>query len=221
MSKYPPFDLLSPWPANRQAQLLDSLPRRYFDDGAFIFDRGDPGTEVYFVLSGAVKNVSYNERGKISYFRTYRPGEFFGYYSAISEKPRTAGVTAIGPTETAVMSGKRFFSFVLDNRDIGRAFLKLVIDILRNETNRLTHLTMLSAQERVAAELVSLGLSCAGTSVPLPERIELASYLGMTRETLSRILADFSKRKLIKLSGNKVVILDQAQLEVLAGERKI
>src|SRR5262249_29822439 len=119
------------------------------------------------------------------------------------------------------MPGPDFFSFVLDNPDIGRVFLKLVISVLRHETNRLTYLTVLSASQRVAVEIASLGLAQGAEKVMLPDRIELASYLGMTRETLSRSLADLSKKKLIRLSGSAVTILDQAGLEAFAGERKI
>ena len=55
-------------------------------------------------------------------------------------------------------------------------------------------------------------MTAAHDIVEAPERIDLASRLGMTRETLSRILSELQKEGLIKVDGKKIRILDMNHL---------
>jgi CRP/FNR family transcriptional regulator, cyclic AMP receptor protein len=208
MNQLPLFSLLAPWPSDQQKQFIESLKRRSFQDGAIIFERGESSSDVYFIISGSIKSLNYSKNGSISYFRMRYAGNCFGYYSAISELPRTATYLAVGQTELAIMSGAEFFSLVLEHKNVCRNFLKLLVELFRLETERLTNMTTLPTHQRVAAELLAQYTNQGGPNIVLPDRDEFASYLGMTRETLSRILNYLVKKKFIKVSKNQIVILD-------------
>ncbi len=213
MNKLPLFSLLTPWSSEQQKQFITGLKHKSVPDGAVIFERGDTDSDVYFIISGVVKSVNFGNDGNISYFRPRYAGDCFGYYSAISESPRTVTVTAVGPTVLAKISGTEFFSLVLENRNITRNFLKLVVGLLRVETDRLTNMTTLPTRKRVAAELLAHTGGQQRVRIKLPDRNELASYLGMTRETLSRALNYLDKKKFIKVNKNEILILDSDSLK--------
>jgi CRP/FNR family transcriptional regulator len=216
MNPYPSFSLLSAWTPQQQEKFIDGLSHVFFVDGHVIFERGDASDDVYFILSGAVKSLNTSADGKISYFRMRQAGDCFGYYSAISEKPRTATMLAVGETELARIKGEDFFALVLEHPEIGRPFMKLIVGLLRVETDRLTHLTTLATHRRVAAELLAQSRAQSSHTIPLPDRVEFASYMGMTRETLSRALSLLSRKKLIRLSGNMIVIVNEQGLGRIA-----
>jgi CRP-like cAMP-binding protein len=218
MNAYLPFPLLSAWSPSQQKKFISGLERMLFSDGQIIFEKDDTSKDVYFILTGAVKSLNYSDEGRISYFRIRQAGDCFGYYSAISEEQRTATVHAVGATELARMAGTAFFSLVLENPDIGRPFLKLIVGLLRIETNRLTNLTTLTMHRRVAAELSDQSTAQDSLILTLPDRVEFASYLGMTRETLARALAGLVKKKLIKLTGKKIFILNLQRLTALIND---
>lgn len=213
MKNYPIISLLSAWPTNQQEKFIGTLKKINFGDQEIIFEKDDASTDAYFILQGSVKSLNYNSNGKISYFRIRHAGDCFGYYSAISEQPRTATMIAIGSVVLARMSSKDFFALLATHPEINKIFLKLIVGILRIETDRLTNLTTFSTHQRVAAELLSRQFNREHLKIILPDRVEFASYLGMTRETLSRSLNHLCKKKLINLHSNIVTIVDHDGLE--------
>ncbi|MBI1272863.1 MAG: cyclic nucleotide-binding domain-containing protein [Alphaproteobacteria bacterium] len=218
MAAYPQISLLASWPAEKQGQFIGKLQSIVLTDGQSIFENGDKTTDVYFILRGATKSVNYGPDGSMTYFRIRHVGDCFGYYSAISGESRTATMLAVGDTELAKISGPDFFNLVLENPPIGRIFMKLVVGLLRTETRRLTNLTTLPARQRIAAELLTLSANQKSQTINLPSRVEWAGHLGVTRETLARILNGFVKQGFVKIDGNKVAILNTAGLQTTLNE---
>lgn len=218
MAVYPSMFLLAPWNAARQKALIDRLPRVTLDEGEVLFEKGDVSTDAYFILSGAVKSSTCSPDGKFCYFRMRRAGDCFGYYSAVTGGSRTATMTAAEPAVLARMSGAGFVALVSENPEIARVFMKMAMTLLRIETDRLTHIVTLPAPQRVAADILRRCSASAESDcfVP-PERPEWASYLGMTRETLSRALSLFARRKLIRIERKGLTILRRAELELFVG----
>lgn len=218
MTTYPSMFLLSPWSLPTQKALIDRLPRVALDEGQALFEKGDVSTDAYFILSGAVKSSTCSPDGKFCYFRMRQAGDCFGYYSAVTGGVRTATMTASEPTILARMRGSDFVALVSENPEIARVFMKMAITLLRVETDRLTHIVTLPAPNRVAADILQR------SSVPVtlarfrpPERPEWASYLGMTRETLSRALNLLARRKLIRFGVDELEVVNRKELGRFVG----
>jgi len=65
---------------------------------------------------------------------------------------------------------------------------------------------------RPAAALLDYAAEAGSAVIPIPARAELASRLGMTRETLARHLSDLTKQGLIALDKNAIRVLDAERL---------
>ncbi len=208
------FLFLSALPEGQERALMDSLPRVVYEDGGVIFERGDETTDIYFILEGATKSATYGPEGNLAYFKMRKEGDFFGYYSAVTGKPRTANMIAVGHTVLAKMSGKAFMELVLSHRALSEYMLKMVTELLRSETDRITNLITMDARGRLAAEIVSLCAAAKGDGriVEIPPRNEFAARLGMTRETLARNLSLFVQDGILELQQNHLHILDIERL---------
>lgn len=209
MTSIPPISLLAAWPTEKQADFINSLPHVSFTPGEIIFMKDDPSIDVYFILQGSVKSTNYDQHdGKISYFRTRTAGDCFGFYGSICGQSRLATMVAIDHVVCAKMNGHAFFDFVLENPAVGRSFIRLIMTLLRTETDRITNITLLPASKRLVAELLHLHQQTEGDVIRLPARNDFASYLNMTRETLARELSNLKQQGLISINGTKIKVVD-------------
>lgn len=73
------------------------IEKKRFDDGERIFSEGDPGSEVFRVLSGAVV-ITKEVGGRSLILEVLRTGEIFGEMAFLAESTRTASASALGST---------------------------------------------------------------------------------------------------------------------------
>ncbi|WP_052295681.1 Crp/Fnr family transcriptional regulator [Spirochaeta thermophila] len=100
------------------------------------------------------------------------------------------------------------------------SFLADVSDKLLALSRRLSFLTLLSLRERLARYLLSLPADPDG-AVTLPSTVgHLATYLGTTRPSLSRLFSRFRREGLVEKTGRRVRILDRGALTRILTDRR-
>lgn len=170
-----------------------------------VYGEGEAADHVYKVISGAVRcfRVLTDGRRQISDF--YLPGDIFGIEAGVE---RSATVEAL--TDTVLVVARR--SALVDDTDDGSAARRLwrmaVADLRRSQDHVLT-LGRRSASERVASFLVDLAsrlMAEAALELPM-SRQDMADYLGLTIETVSRTLTQLQVSGLISLNGCRSVCL--------------
>jgi CRP/FNR family transcriptional regulator, cyclic AMP receptor protein len=211
------FPLLELLPADEKEHALKQLTMQEYAIGATIYERGENCTDAFFVFEGQVKQCNFGPAGDMTLFFHKGPGELFGFYSAITERPQTSTSIAVENTILGRMSSRDFMAMVLDHRDLSSWMLKLVTGTLRSETSRITHLLVMDAPMRVVAAIMDYVSESESTVITIPARAELASRLGMTRETLARHLSDLAKKGLIAVDRNTIRVLDADRLADLLG----
>jgi CRP/FNR family nitrogen fixation transcriptional regulator len=185
----------------------------YKEDGQ-IFAEGDPAEYLYQIIDGAVRKYKMLSDGRRQVVMFHLPGEVFGF-----EKESIRRFTAEAVVVTRVRFMKQRSLEATANRD-----LLLVHDLLNMMTSRLQHaedhmllLGRKNATERVTAFLLEMDrrLMQAGfLSLPMSRR-DIADYLGLTVETVSRILAFFESEKMLDFLDAKqrqIVLLDRKRL---------
>lgn len=206
------FDLLKPLPEQDRRRVLDQMPKQKFRAEQVIYERGEKCTDAFFIFEGKVKFCTFNPEGKMAYFWHRNPGGLFGFYSAITGLPQTITAIAVEQSVVGRMSSTDFMELVLGHRALSEYMLKLVTQMLRAESNRVTHLTTMEAPLRVVSEILDIAATSGNLVINTPGRVELAARLGMTRETLARHLSVLSKKGLIAIEKDKISILDIQQL---------
>jgi len=180
----------------------------YFPTDAVIYAEGDAAGPLYLVEFGMVRicRLTADGRRLISAFHT--AGEVFGFeadglHGSFAESVDGAGIRVLRPSCGEQPTGS------------------ILILALRSLARTQSHLMLLgrrNANERMAAFLIDLAARQGDeSSVYLPmQRYDIADYLGMTFETVSRVLRALKDLGLIRLrSTNEVELLDVAALEAM------
>ncbi len=181
-----------------------------------IFGENEPADYVYKVLSGSVRTYKILSDGRRQIGGFYLPGDVFGLQFA---EEHTFSAEAIADTKVQVV--KRSALTALAGRDaaIGRELFDLTSRELRRMQNRIMLLVQ-SAQERVASFLLEMAERvAAGNIVELPmSRQDIADYLGLTIETVSRTLTGLETAAAIEVpTSRRIVLRNRSALNRLNG----
>jgi len=146
----------------------------------------------------------------------YRPGDFFGL-----DGQGAHGFAAEAVAASVVMSYPRAqLDRIAETRPaVQKLLMAMLCKGLRTTQNHLVMLGRQTAQERLAWFLLSImARSDDDTDLHLPmSRLDIADYLGVTIETVSRTLSQFKKYGLISVLGtHQVSLIDVEALEALA-----
>jgi CRP/FNR family nitrogen fixation transcriptional regulator len=182
-----------------------------FAHDAEIFAQGDGCDFVFKVVSGAVRAFRLLADGRRQIIDFYLPGDVFGVeFNA----ERLAGAEAL--SDSVIVVARR--SALGTDGENGARLWRHAIDELRRSQDHVLTLGRRSAAERVASFLIDLaGRLGASDDLELPmSRQDIADYLGLTIETVSRTLTQLQSHRLIDLhSCRKVRLSDRPALEDL------
>jgi CRP-like cAMP-binding protein len=180
------------------------LPMK-FGAGTEIWGDGEPVDYVYEVVNGAARTVKVlvDGRRKISGF--YFPGDIFGL-----EDGNEHSLSAEAVVASTVRVIKRRILVQLAADDLGLAE-ELLTMAMREVGHAQRHALMLvmTAQERVSGFLVEMAERISvGDLVQLPmSRRDIADYLGLTIETVSRTIAGLADTSMIRLPNSRAIVL--------------
>ena len=176
-----------------------------FPRNSEIFGENEPADYVYRVVSGSVRTYKILSDGRRQIGGFYLPGDIFGLEFA---DEHAFSAEAIADAKVVVV--KRSALTALAGRDagIGRELFALTGRELRRVQDRVL-LLVKSAQERVASFLLEMAeRASAGNTVELPmSRQDIADYLGLTIETVSRTLTCLETAAAIEVPTSRRVVL--------------
>jgi CRP-like cAMP-binding protein len=82
--------------------------REYFEAGQAVFQEGDRGERLYVITEGEVEVLKRDGRGEITPLRRLGAGDCFGEIALVSDRPRTATVRAVVPTNVLAVDRDAF-----------------------------------------------------------------------------------------------------------------
>lgn len=186
-----------------------------------VFHEGDPAKRVFMVTHGALKLYTLLADGRRQVTGFMFPGDFLGV--SVDEE-YAFSVEALEPTELWWFSREAFDRFVSNHPRVEHELYRLAAHELAAAQQQMVLLGRKSAAERLASFFLSLleraertsGVNETGFDLPM-SRLDIADYLGLTKETVSRMLADLRNRRLIRLkTQNHVEVVDRAGLRSMA-----
>jgi CRP/FNR family nitrogen fixation transcriptional regulator len=193
-----------------------------FKRNAAVFNEGEPARHVYKVISGAVRTCRVLMDGRRQIADFYLPGDFFGL-----DWQSEYGFTAEAIADAVVVSYPRSQLELIAETEPGvqKLLMSLLSKGLSATQNHVVMLGRQTAQERIAWFLLRImQRSDDNPNLDLPmSRLDIADYLGLTIETVSRSISQFKRKQLISVFGtHQVVLKDVEALESLAsGEGEI
>jgi CRP/FNR family nitrogen fixation transcriptional regulator len=201
-----------PLPANRpqREQLEFDGPRASYRRDEEIFGEGEEPTYVYQVVSGAVRTYRLLSDGRRQIEEFHFAGDCFGLEAGL-ERRTTA--EALAPTVVRIVSRSQLTERAAQDADMARQLWKMTAQDLRRTQDHVLMLGRRSATERVAGFLLDLAeRASTPLALELPmSRQDIADYLGLTIETVSRTFTQLQGSGLIALMGSRRVQLSDRQ----------
>lgn len=173
-----------------------------------IFGEGETADYVYQVVNGAVRATRYLEDGRRQVGAFYLPGDLFGNEGG-GEQTHRLSAEAVTDTEVLMVHQSALDKAVSQDIRAARQLWSLTAARVAQLQDQLMMLGRMTASERVAAFLLDMSKRKASPSaVDLPmSRNDIADYLGLTIETVSRIFSQLKRDQAIVLKGSRNVHL--------------
>jgi CRP/FNR family transcriptional regulator, nitrogen fixation regulation protein len=194
---------------------LGGIPVAY-DRNAEIYGEGEAADYVYKVVSGAVRTYKVLNDGRRQINAFYLPGDIFGLELG---DEHTWSAEAVVGSNVLMVKRSLVSAIAQQDADVAQQLWAVTAIELVGARNH-TLLLIKSAQERVAAFLLEMSLRLSDANlVELPMgRQDIADYLGLTIETVSRTLTQFESERTIELLASRSIVLrNRTELSRLNG----
>ena len=198
-----------------QAEII--LSEFKYNRGAEIFGEDEPAEYVYQVIDGAVRSYKLLSDGRRQIGAFHLVDDIFGLETGGAHR-----FTAEAIVDTTVRLAKRVsLAHVAEkNATVTRDLLNMTATNLRHAEDHMLLLGRKTSLERVAAFLLEMDHRLRGAGVmALPmSRRDIADYLGLTLETVSRALSALQDKGILGFLGQtqrQIVLLDRPKLAEL------
>lgn len=204
------------------AKIAAGSRRLKLDTGGAILSEGEPIRGFFVVVTGGAKLFRLTPDGREQVLQRVRAGQSFAEAAVLSMKryPANAVATEDG-TEIVEIGADTFLRLFEGDSKVAKAMVASLSTWLLRLVGRVEELTVLSAGARLARYLLDLPSQTtpegAVITLPLAKR-ELAGSLGITPETLSRLLRKWQDREVVRSDGANIVVLDADVLVALSDD---
>jgi CRP/FNR family transcriptional regulator len=188
---------------------------------ARLFRAGEPLASLYVVRTGTFKTVTVSRHGRAKITGFYLPGDVMGL-AGMDGGTYTADAVALEPGEVCVLPVQQLESMLHEMPGLLKEFVRALAAEITHDHGLITVLSCMDAEQRVARFLLSLAeryqrLGYARDTLLLHmTRDEIASYLGLSSETVSRTLTRMRRRGMLMVRQRQVRVTDYARLSAAA-----
>ena len=197
-------------------QAMSSLAT--YPKGSILFVEGQESRGVFILCNGKVKLSAGSADGKSLIMRIAAAGEIVGLPGTISGKPYELTAEALEPLQANFISREPFLKFLREHGHAALRVAQVLSDIYYATCQEVRYLGLSSsAAEKLARFLLDWdanhgGDSDGSRSVLTLTHEEIAEMLGTSRETVSRLFADFKRQQMVELRGSNLIISDKQGL---------
>lgn len=202
---------------------LDEIVKRsrVLQKNEYIYRSMDSFTSVFAIRSGYVKTYQVTESGEEQITGFYFPGEIIGL-DGIGKNHYVNNAKTLDSTALCEIPFSRFQELTMELPQLQTHFFQLMSQEITADQELITLLSKKTAEQRISTFLLTISarnsrrqLSAKSFSLPM-SRTDMGNFLGLTVETVSRIMSKIAKAGLIKHHNKDIEILDIEQLKITA-----
>jgi len=178
--------------------------KKSFSQGEVIFNPGEKGNYFFILKSGKVK-IFKTSKGKEQIIKVFDRPALFGEAASFTGKNFPAWAEAIEDSEVLVIPRDKFLKLIKEDPEIGMNLLSVMAQRLIHLTNVIESLSLKNALSKVASYIMR---KCEeeGNREILFSTSLASMELGLTKETVSRMLAKLKELGIIEKSRNKIFV---------------
>ena len=196
-----PRELLSPFFSAGQPVL--------YKKGQLIYLQDQEPKFLYCLLEGTVRTYIASEDGEEMLLTTYREGSIFGEASFFDGMPRVSNAAAQTDCQIIPLNHDTVTQLFLETPSLAGAMITYLARTVRLLSRHVDTMSFQTADKRLSALLLNHPSS---RDVIRITHEELASALSVNRVTVSRILSNFARQKLLKTGYGTITILNRDRL---------
>lgn len=198
-------------------EITDKIISRTYKKGEMIFFEGDISDKLYVINNGKVKVFKYTKEGKEQILYIVSSGDFLGDLSLLKKSEFKFNAEALEDVNICQLTKDDFDQVVKENPEISLKILEVLYERIFKLENLVQSLSTKDIETRISGLLLGLIKDfgepegdVVRLELPL-SREDMANYIGVTRETISRKLNSMQEEGIISLLGNKTIILNDLQ----------
>ena len=190
--------------------------------GVVLFEEETPGIEVFLLHAGRVKLTCTSRADRTMFLRIASPGDILGLSAVISRSCYEVTAKTVSSSILRSVPSDSFRAFLNEHGDASMIAAQMMSDDYRSAFDDVRRLALSeSSAARLASVLLAWGVaeSVGKTEMRLTMALtheELANLVGCARETVTRLLGQFRRQKLIAIHGVSILIPFPERLERIA-----
>src|SRR6056297_485577 len=209
VKEIPFFSLLT----DKELELIDAIAvNKKFKKGEYIFFEGESGDKFFIIKEGQVKLNKMIKNGDEQILNIFSNNDIIAEIVAFDKGSYPASAVTMTDTEVIVFDQSELEDLIMKHPSIGLKLLREMSHRLRRAQENVRDLALKDSSAKVAGLLIFLAEKYGEKKkdktvldISLTQQ-ELASMIGSSRETVSRVLGQFEGEELIKTSRKKIII---------------
>jgi CRP/FNR family transcriptional regulator len=189
----------------------------------YLYHDGDKTMAIYAVRSGCVKTMTESSNGDEQIVGFHLPGELLGL-DGFADGVHTCNAVALETSSVCELPIDKLEDLCSSLPGLQKQMRRIMGREVTSDHKQLLLLGKMTAEERLASFLLSLSgrmqerhWNSNEFNLTMP-RQDIANYLGVAVETVSRLFATFHNEKIIEVDRRHVTILDIARMKAIVGE---
>lgn len=202
-------------------QMVSDAKVKSFNDGQYLYRKGDEPDGLYAILGGAVVAEINSKEGKCAVLGILEKGSWLGEISMFDESPRPSDAVAKGSAQLLFIPQDKFHALLSAQPRLYRHFIRQVCKRYRSAMRLLEASLIRSLPERLAIRLLDLAtgyseyrIGASGVTLNVSQE-ELALLAGTTRQRINQELKIWEKAGWVSLGYGSITIHDCTALEGL------
>jgi CRP/FNR family transcriptional regulator, cyclic AMP receptor protein len=199
-------------------RLNDIRSTAVYPKSAMLFIEGQQPRGIFVLCGGKAKLSTTSAEGKTIITKISESGDVLGLSATISNRPYEVTAEMIEPGQANFITRDALLEFL---REHGEVALRVAEELSRNYYSAYQSIRALGLANSPAEKFAQLVLEWSkATRNGDPLRVqltltheEIAEIIGTTRETVSRLFAQFKKKQLLQLKGRTLIICDKAAMQ--------
>ena len=214
-------NLLAGLPREYFSRLLAGAPIKSLKKGQTLFEIGAEGDGCYWLEEGVLKVCLPSPQGAERIIALLGPGSLVGELAMLDGLPRSATIQAVRDSRLTFVARSVFLRCLREDPQMYAHLVASLVERLRQADKEVAAASFLSLKARVARALLQFARhlgepGMAPGQVVIRHRIrqdDLAALAHVARESASRILSEWKKRKIIDQRASSLYVIHQERLE--------
>jgi CRP/FNR family cyclic AMP-dependent transcriptional regulator len=193
-----------------------------YPKGSLLFVEGEMPRGIFILCSGRAKLTTSSTEGKTLIVKIAEPGEVLGASATILGKPYEVSAETIEPAQLNFIKRDDFLKLLGTNVEVCMHTAQQLSEKYHAAQREIRSLGLSQTTSEKLAKLLLDWCARGGEETAKGIRLkvlltheEIAQMIGTTRETVTRLLSDFKRKKIIEMKGSSVFVLEKNSLETM------